>query len=240
MAPESLAYNFRVLKNYFSLLKKDGTLLITMTPFGFCLKDYSNDLANAKYYRYLDFRLILGYTRWKRYVLKKYPLLYSPVYALKGIVRDQPDDNRLALATNPMFSEELENDAIRWVENWKKQFSILDLDAPVSERNRENMVYNTNLLAGMISFSLERDLKPVIVLPPTTSALSSKFSDHFCETYIYSIVRNANTQGIPFLNYLRDDRFAKDELFFNSFFLNAKGRKVFTQGILSDLKLIKK
>ena len=234
---ESLAYNFRVLKTFFSCLRDGGTIIFTMTPFGFCLKDYADDRLNTKYYLFLDRELILGYSNIKYRSRITYPLLSSPIQAVKRLIRDVPADNRLSLAANPMSPEELEEDAARWVSGWKKQFSISDLDAPASEQNRDCMAYNTSLLNEMISFCLERNLKPVIVLPPTTKALSSKLTESFCETYIYSIIHNANTHQVPFLNYLNDARFYDDGLFFNSFFLNAKGRKVFTRGVLSDLKM---
>ena len=238
MAPESLTCNFRVLKNYFSFLKDGGTILFTITPFGFCLKDYTDDRINTKYYLYLSPKLIPGFSPWKRLFRIKYPLLSSPVQALKSVIRDTPVDNRLSLKINLMSPEELEADAAKWVENWKRQFNILDMEASVAKHNVHLINYNTILLDKMITFCLERNLKPAIVLPPTTSAMSSLFSDHFCESYIYSIIRNANQGRVPFLDYLHDERFAIDEYFFNSFFLNSKGRRVFTQAVLNDLKLI--
>lgn len=234
---ESLSYNFRVLKNYFSFLKDGGTVILTMTPFGFCLKDYEDDKLNTRYYLYLDPKSIVNYSSRKHHLRIKYPLLSSPIEAIKRLIRDVPADNRLSLTTNPMSPGEIEEDAVKWINGWKRQFSISEFDAPVSEHNRDCIDYNTNLLTEMISFCLERNLKPVIVLPPTTKALSSKFSESFCESYIYSIIRNANTHQVPFLNYLVDARFSDNELFFNSFFLNTKGREMFTQTVLSDLNL---
>lgn len=235
---ESLSYNFRVIKNYFSYVRDGGTVIFTMTPFGFCLKDYADDQLNTKYYLFLDPKSIINYSRLKYISRITYPLLSSPIEATKRLIRDMPADNRLLLTTNSMSPEEIEKDAVKWINGWKRQFSISELDAPVSEHNRDCIDYNTNLLTEMISFCLERSLKPVIVLPPTTKALSSKLSESFCESYIYSIIRNANTHQVPFLNYLVDARFSDNELFFNSFFLNAKGREVFTQTVLSDLKIV--
>lgn len=235
---ESLSYNFRVLKNYFSFLRDSGIILITITPFGFCLKDYTDDRLNTKYHLYLDPKLIIGDSRRKCLLRIKFPLLMSPYQAMKRMIKDVPADNRLSLTTNQMSQKNLQEDAVRWINGWKRQFSISDFDAPVSEHNRDCIDYNTNLLSEMISFCLERNLKPVLVLPPVTTELNSLFSDNFCESYIYSIIHNANKHHVPFLNYLSDARFSEKELFFNSFFLNAKGRKVFTRVVLSDLKLI--
>jgi hypothetical protein len=237
VSPQSLSYDFRIIKNYFSYIRDGGVIILTMTPFGFCLKDYADDKLNMKYYLLLDYTLIINYS-YRKHIRIAYPLLSSPIEAIKRLIKDVPADNRLSLTTNPMSPEEIEEDAAKWINGWKQQFSISELDAPVSEQNRDCIAYNTNLLAEMISFCLERNLKPVLVLPPTTKALSSKLSESFRESYIYSIIRNANTHQVPFLNYLVDARFSDNELFFNSFFLNVKGRKVFTQTVLSDLKIV--
>jgi hypothetical protein len=134
-----------------------------------------------------------------------------------------------------MDEECIERDANKFINSWKQQFSISDLDAPVSEKNLECIAYNTNVLSEMIDFCLERSFKPVIVLPPASRALRSKFSGTFRETYIYSFVRKANFRHVPFLNYFDDERFDDNKLFFNSFFLNKKGRELFTKTILRDV-----
>ena len=137
-----------------------------------------------------------------------------------------------------MDVESLEVNAYNFINNWKQQFSISDLDTPVSPKNKDCIVYNTNLLKEMISFCIERNLKPVIVIPPVTRALSSKFSETFRENYIYSFIKEANTNQVVFLNYFDDERFIDSNLFFNSFFLNLNGRKIFTSQVLSDLGLV--
>ena len=243
ISPQTLSYDFRILKNYFSYLKEGATVLIPLCPFSGCIKDFAEDSVNHKYYSFLHPVTILNYSKETRRKANRFvdmPFLVSPFVALKRLVKDVSAKSDLRLATNPMSSEELEADAVRWIESWKKQFSISDLEAPASKSIIQCLKYNAHLLAEMISYCLERGLKPVLVLPPTTLALSSKFSERFCDTYIYSMVRDASARGVPFLNYLRDDRFTGDEFFFNSFFLNVKGRKVFTDGVLSDLEFIAK
>jgi len=241
VGPQTLSYDFRVLKNYSSYLKEGATVLIPLCPFSGCIKDYEDDEINYKYYSFLHPVSILNYsqnTKEKSMQFVNTPFQSSPLAAIKRLIKDVPASDSMLLSANSMDEENLEKDAGKWINGWKQQFSITDMNAPVSEQNRDCIAYNTNLLTEMISFCLERNLKPVIVLPPTTKALSSKFSESFRESYIYSIIRNANTHQVPFLNYLDDARFSDNELFFNSFFLNAKGRKVFTQTVLSDLKIV--
>lgn len=241
VGPQSLSYDFRVLKNYSSYLKEGATVIIPICLFSSCLKDYEDDAANYKYYSFLHPILILNYSQSMKEKVMRFvntPFQSSPLTAIKRLIKDVPAANDIILSTNSMDVESLEKDAKKYLDAWKLEFSISDLDAPVSTKNRDCIAYNTNLLTEMISFCLERNLKPVIVLSPISKALNSKLSEEFRESYIYSFIRNANTKQVPFLNYLDNACFSDNGLFFNSLFLNAKGRKVFSTVVLNDLGLI--
>ena len=62
IGPQSLSYDFRILKNYFSYIKDGGSVLITIAPLSSCLRDYSDERSNAKYYPFLDTSLIVNYS----------------------------------------------------------------------------------------------------------------------------------------------------------------------------------
>jgi len=241
VGPQTLSYDFCILKNYSSYLKEGATVLIPLCPFSGCVKEYETDAANYKYYSFLHPILILNYSQSTKEKVMRFvntPFQSSPLRAIKRLIKDVPAANDILLSTNSMDVENLEKDAKKYLDAWKLEFSISDLDAQVSTKNRDCIAYNTNLLTKMISFCLERNLKPVIVLPPVTKALGSKFSETFRENYIYSFIRKVNTQQVPFLNYFDDERFADSDLYFNSVFLNAKGRRLFTNTVLRDLNLI--
>ena len=233
VGPQTLSYDFRVLKNYSSYLKEGAVVFIPLCPFSSCVKDFEDDTANYKYYSFLNPVLILNYSPVTKNEVMRFvntPFQVSPFRSLLRLIRDVP-----AADSGVMDEESLKKDADLFMNNWKQQFSISDLSAPVSKENREIIIYNTSLLADMITFCLDRSLKPVIVIPPATKALRSKIPEMARETYIYSFVRNANTQRVPFLNYFDDERFADTNLFFNSFFLNKKGRELFTGTILKEI-----
>jgi len=238
IGPQSLSYDFRVLKNYFSYLQDGGTVLIAIAPLSSCLTDYKDDRTNAKYYPFLDTSLIINYATSLNLRYLQFPILFAPK-AVKFLIRDIPSDTRFLLSTNPMNSAEIEQDAINWINGWKNQFSITDMSSKiVSEENQSAIEYNTNLLSEMIEFCTVRNLKPILVLPPVTKALRSKFPEIFLELYVYSFIRNSNTQHIKVLDYFNDERFTDNGLYFNSFFLNSKGRRLFTNSVLLDIKQI--
>lgn len=241
VGPQTLSYDFRILKNYSSYLKEGASVLIPLCPLSGCVKDYADDSTNHKYYSFLNPILIVNYSQSTKEKVMHFvntPLQFSPRTAIKRLIKDVPATNDIMLSSSSMDAESLERDANIFLNSWKREFSISDLDASVSEQNKKCIAYNTNLLTEMISFCLERDLKPVIVLPPTAKALSSKLSEKFRESYIYPLICNASTHQVTFLNYLDDDRFSDDGLFLNSLFLNSKGRKVFTTAVMNELGLI--
>ena len=236
LGPQTLSYDFRVLKNYFSYLKEGATVIIPLCPFSSCIKDFEDDKYNHKYYSFLHPILILNYsqlTSEKVMCFVNKPFQNSPLKSILRIIKDIPTENNKI-----MDVESFEVDAYNFINNWKQQFSISDLDAPVSAKNKDCITYNTDLLKEMISFCVERNLKPVIVIPPVARVLSSKLSETFRGNYIYSFIKEANTNQVVFLNYFDDERFADPNLYFNSNFLNPKGRKIFTSQVLSDLGLV--
>ena len=235
VGPQSLSYDFRILKNYFSYLKDSGTVIITIAPFVCCLMDYQDDRTNAKYYRFLNSSLITNYSNFKKMLYLQYPVLSAP-RAIRYLIRDVLPDNRFLLSINPMTPAEIEQDAVNWINGWKQQFSIANLDADtISEEDQQMQDYNTRLLMDIIDFCIMRNLKPVIVILPVTKTLRAKFSKMFCELYIYSFIRNANIRNIQILDYMDDERFMDNDLYLNSFFMNSRGRKVFTNAVLDDI-----
>ena len=238
IGPQTLSYDFRVLKNYFSYLKEGATVLIPLCPFSGCIKDFKDEAVNRKYYSFLHPKMILNFSKKTKDEVMRFvnaPFQYSPLLSLKRLIRDIP-----YVDTQKEFKDEklLEIDADDWLKSWKNQFMISDLDAPVSERNLDCIKYNMLLLSEMISFCLDRNLHPVVILPPLTRILSSRFSETFRENYIYSFVRDAIHEDVPFLNYFDDNKLSDLSLYFNAYFLNKKGSKLFTKQVLTDLHLV--
>ena len=55
------------------------------------------------------------------------------------------------------------------------------------------------------------------------------------ERVLFDNIRKANKQHVPFVNYLRDERFSDYKLYHNNAdFLNARGRKLFTDVLVKD------
>lgn len=238
---QGLDMDLEVLKYFHSYIKKGGYVLIPIVPFS-SISSYLK-LENApksyiaKYVSILD-----GYQsshlpnvqkviRWKRF-----PLLYHP-FAIRFLIRDVAKDRRLELADQMMESIDLIVDAEKWMRSWEKEFNINNLESSLNNSLQQCRNISVKNIQNIIDFCLERDLNPVLIFPPMTKYLSCKFTKKMREIYVYSFIQQANQKNIPFLDYWDDERFSDSSLYFNSFFLNLKGRKLFTKQVLEDLKI---
>lgn len=242
---QGLSEDLEILKYYFSYIKKGGTVLIPIVPF-------SSIFPYVKYYKmaytpvayYSKFIKILdGYQARRLPLFRKacyfirYPLFVQPK-AFRYLIRDTEKDSRLYLSEQFMQPLELHNDANKWINGWMKEFDIDNLTLPLNDRLKEPFNESIKDLRNLISFCVERDLRSVIIIPPVTKYLSSYFTTEIKEQYIYSFVRQANIQNAVFLDYFDDERFQDPQYYFNSFFLNLRGRKLFTRQVLQDLGII--
>lgn len=236
IGPQSLVHDFNMLKNYFSYLKSGATVIISLCPFSSLVSNYGKD-SNLKYYTFLHPATILNFDeneRVKALKIKQSPIREMPWLCIKRTLKEG------IKCILPKSSPEcdMEKNATKFIDSWKKQFGIDDLNLSLSEQHCKDQENRIQVLKEMIDFCLERDLKPVLVIPPVYTSLSRKLTDNCRENYIYSFIRKANTRNIPFYNYIDDERFNNTEYFRNSFFMSEKGAKEFTRIALEDLKLL--
>jgi hypothetical protein len=244
LAPQTLRYDFSILKNYHSYIKSGGIILIPLCPFTGCVGEESpNPQDDIKYYAILHPAVIHDYSAKtaKKITTDTKNLLFiaSKQLGLKSFLRTflaaLIRQHRYYLG-KPLNKPALERDAELRINSWMKQFSLDDLNSKyISDKNQLAINYNIRLLSDIVQFCLQRDFRPVIIIPPVTQALHSRLPVIFRELYIYSLLTSDTLRNVRFLNYLDDVRFSDDALFFNSFFLNEKGSKLFTAQVISDI-----
>ena len=237
MQPQSMEYSFRVLKNYFSILKKNGVVIIPFSPFsGLYSGTKWSETSYGRYYYILDYTLIDNYEKISRF--RKWPLFYYPKESVKRLIKDVAR-NRSGKKYNVCHNDiEFEKDAEMWINGWMKEFNISDLNLPKSKENIDGAHYRMDTIKDMIKFCIERDLRPVIVIPPMHHTLTNKLTSIFRENYIYSFIRELDMFNVPFYDYMDDKAYDHDSYFYNSYFMSESGAKVFTKDILHKLNLI--
>lgn len=239
--PQTLVEDYNLLRNFHSILRKNGIVIITIMPFtGLNKKTGIHDAL--KYLKIHSHEPIepLFYSEAKR--IERNPVLFGKP-ALKAFVKylmgkDVPPltYDYAMVNNNPMNDEQLEENARLFIEGWKRQFGIKDWEAILTPENHEGRQYRIELMRTIIDFLRERSYQPIFVIPPVTKHLSKYFTPSFNEIYVYSFLRGIN-RDVKLLDYSRRKEFQADDLFFNSFFLNKKGRKFFSRQILLDLGL---
>lgn len=237
---QTLIDDYKLVQNFHSILKENGTVLITIMPFTSINK--KTGLKDAfRFSRVLDSTLTDAQYRMRCRILEKLPVCFG-IPAIKAAVKKfiGKDIRKMEgndVEKNPMSDNQLEKDALRWINGWKTQFTIADLEQPLTEPNQEGRRIRIGVMRDLVDFLEERGYRPVWVIPPVSGYLRKYFTPGFTDIYIYSYLRQVDRQ-IPVLDYLDSVEFQDKDLFFNSYFLNKKGARQFTHRVMSDLKRI--
>lgn len=237
--------DFEVLKYFHSYLRAGGTVIIPIMPFT-AISPYLKSQPNywglayySKFAKILDgaqTRVLPYGEKLLKYL--KYPLLYNKK-AVRYILRDVKPDTRYQITEQPLMRLDLEQNAKKWINGWLMEFNLRHLLDVKDERWTKYYDEAITLNKQMVDYCLERGLKPVFLCVPMTRHLSSLFPEEFSKFMVKVFVEKANERNIPFLDYTCDAQFQDDNLYFDSFFLNLRGRKLFTRRVLKDLGLIK-
>jgi hypothetical protein len=245
MAPQALALDFAILQNYCSYLKEGATVLIPLCPFT-CMAGFKNKFFIDKYYTILHHSSIPEFSNEKKIKIMKSrnnPLMEMSFKEIINLFLQFPirwlrsTKNKLYqnVKRNLLTKKKLKADALKWINGWKKEFGISDLHNLLNVVQQNNMDSSASLLQELVIFCQDRGYRPVIIFPPVTKYLNVYFDRQFRELYIDSFLEKACVRGVPYFNYMDDERFSDKNLFFNSFFLNLQGRKLFTKQVLQDL-----
>lgn len=237
LKPQSMEYSFKILKQYYSILRMNGIVLIPFCPFsGLSVTGKWSEITNDKYYHILDQTLIDNYDDVEK--RRQHPFLAMPVASIKRLIKDVPVNDMYSHNVQCNTTDEFIHSAKQWIDLWMKQFNITDLNQPLSKENLIGRKSRLVIVKDILCFCHERDLKPVIVLPPAHHSLNYYFTSTFVKNYITSFIEELNAPSVRVLDYLNHPSFTKDELFQDAYYMNNQGARIFTKQVLTDLNLI--
>ena len=229
VGPQTLEYDFAILRKITPNLASGAIVIIPICLLKFFLYRQKSRSVHAKYYTFLSREDIVGYSKLEQIRLLKYPLIFNP-RLLRFVIRDVPKDTRLELTENPMKDTvALNKDADMWINCWNREFNISLPNPKLSKENESDISQNICILREMLEYCKLHNFKPIITILPVTKYLSSRFTDEFINEHILRYIVAANSVNAPVLNYLMDERFTAPELYINSFFMNRRGRRLFSQ-----------
>lgn len=227
-----------ILKNYFGYLNpKGGHVIIPLCVFSSLAGSY--DFMEDRFYTLVYPSSIPHFSYRRQQQIKSIaanPIRKFPLWSICTELR-----SLLRGASHSMLTEEqMKTDADRWIKGWKHEFALSDFSQPLSLINKDGVNDAAEILNDMISFCKERDIKPVIVLPPMYHTLASKFDINARKVLLDDLLKTLDDKTVKFINYMDDSRFSHDiTLFQDSFLLNKKGAKMFTKIVLHDIGLLK-
>ena len=240
--PQTLLEDFNLLRHYHSILKKDGCVLITIMPFTGVNKE--TGIYDAIKYLKLETQgeAIQPYMCKEAQLIATYPLLFGK-QAIKALIKNllrkentPKTTEKWMVENNPLTDEQLKQDAKRWMDGWQKQFAIADFEAPLTEENQRGREYRIQLMRKLVDFCTERGYKPIYVIPSVTEYLAKEFTPKFQQIYIYDFLKQVE-RDVTLLDYSKEKSLMDKDLYFNSFFMNRRGAKVFTKKVVKDLGL---
>lgn len=176
------------------------------------------------------------------YLQMRFPLFFNH-HHIKNLVRvliKGFDNSFDTLTENTLSYKETQVQARKRCSSWCRQFHLNNTYSEEIPSDLEETFAKTRaILTGMIQFCLDEGYRPILVVTPVSQAMNDQLSDAFVEKILYSNIRKANKQGVPFLDYLRSQDFSDYKLYHNnSDFLNAKGRFLYTNKLIFDTEYL--
>lgn len=237
--PETVYYDFQVVKNYHSYLKDGGVFIFIVCPFTLLKDKYTKEegninYLNIRYYPILHRALIdnFNYSLLDKWVLNPYKIGYKAW--IRAFI-DAKKSNSMILANNPLSDNEMADNARSRIEAWLEEFNLKDLYEPVNQNLQETINNNINILKQLEAFITERKYKGAIIIPPLSAELTQLLPYSFIESVLINPISQLN---MPVISYLGKKEWMDKTFFRDSFTLNAQGRAVLTKDIINKLQII--
>ena len=231
-------YTDLMLHQYAKTCRKSGVVYLIIADLVFATEG-KGIYGAEEYIKFLNKDLLGDEYSVKAYLKARFSLFFNPRLVAKclrkmlGITIPTQFDT---LETNQLTLQQAEAEADKRCKSWCRQFGLSDTVTDIIPEELEDTFSKTRkILTDMIQYCLDNDLKPILVVTPVSKIMNDRLSDAFIERVLFDNIRKANKQHVPFMNYLRDERFSDYKLYHNNAdFLNARGRKLFTDVLVKD------
>jgi len=237
VCPETIFYDFQVLKNYHSYLKKGGTILFVLCPFSFLKDSYKDEFGsksylNIRYYPILHRAMIDNFDieLYKKYVQNPISISW------RAFAHSFIDSKYIpqTIKSNPDTPEQSTAICKDRLSKWMTEFRMPDLDPAHIPENTENAIKdNIRIFKNMKEFVEERGYNAFIVIPPFPMEMVDIIPADLVQHNLFQPVAEI---GLPCLNYYGDTKWMDRDLYYHGFLLNNSGRDLFTKEILSRIQ----
>ena len=237
-------YTDKMIRAFSSTFKEGSTVVITIPDL--CFAEVGNGMYQPqRYVIFLDKKELGDEYTIRNYLLYNcFPLFIHPLgnlkKLLKYIIGVDKNDEYSRVVINSLNQKGVSKSAEQRTKGWCSQFGLENTQSDeISDGLEAKFKQSRELLTSMIQFCIDNGFKPALVVPPVSRSLNILLSERFIKKVLLDNIDLANVQKVPVFNYLSDDRFQSEELYSNnSDFLNARGRRLFTDVFVGDLKKI--
>lgn len=230
---QSISWDYRLAKKYRHKVKKNHVILIVLIGLLFCFLEYPDDVSNRRYYHFLKPGEIPRGTFWKKIKYSIFPVLSNWKNFIYGFYR------RGILFYEPapsLAAAEMESD--NRIKGWKNEFGLRDLQKRESMEHLKETIHEAALvMRRIIDESRAEGIVPVLMLPPFSAVINKKISDEFIKAVILDPVADI-APDVPFLNYMKDERFQDYRYYYNCDFMNQAGREKFMPILWQDIQSV--
>lgn len=201
-----------------------------------------------KYIHFMD-RISLGdeYSVYRYITDVLFPLIFHPSYwrmtliaAAKCVLpRCIVQRTKKTRKSEKLTEEWMRQLAHERCNSWCQQFGLKDVQSTeIPACVSEAFIKSSAIVASTVQFCLDRGLRPVLVATPWSPAMNELVGCDFMQTVYYDNIERSNPQHVPFLDYSKEPRFQDYSLFQTADLLNERGRKLFTEILISDIKKV--
>ena len=244
VAAQFLYYSDKMLREYAeTCLKKNGIVFLIIADLVFA--EVGRGLYGADRYQLLLNKLSLGNDySFKTKIRLRFPLFSNPKrlkHLLRHIIKGN-NDTYSSLSYNTLNEKQALTAAKQRCKDWCDQFGLKDtFSTEIPSELEIKFAKTRKILTGMIQYCYDNGYNPILVVTPVSGIMNSQLGNLFVKKVLYDNISLANIQGAPLLDYLKDERFQDISLYHNNAdFLNAKGRRLFTEVLVNDaLKEVK-
>lgn len=206
-----------------------------------CSSLYFEDWNDNYFYDFLYKKQIRKYSV-KKKIIRNYPLLKSPKSAIR-IFKDKPASKDIYELSEYNFSNVDRKSSLKALcNNWIQMFGLKDLKSGfIGEKNKKVLSNNIEQLDYIISLCIDKNVVPVIVVPPFSDTLNEYFGDDFIAATVNVITTyfiDKYGDRVKVYNEQFDKDFASPDFYLDGGFrLSKVGSRMFVNKIFRSLGL---
>jgi len=240
LLPQFLYYTDKMIRDYRKSYRDNALILIVLPDLVFA-EPGKGKYGAQRYVKLLSRKVLEDeFTIKGLLFVKLFPLLRPSLYNLKVCIKNAMHYKDIVaeynIEANSLNEEQVKDLARKRCKDWIKEFKLTNTQTNViSTALEEKFAESREILTGIIDYCMKEGLRPVLVITPVSKQMNEELSDRFLKKVLYDNIQLANKANIPFLDYLKDERFNHFSNYAdNSDFLNAKARKRFSQIVIDD------